>query len=520
MSNSIQGKRFFYDNTFVLFLNEEIEYVGLQNKNNLIRAINFLYHAPLDLDTCSNDEIQHYLQISKTDYLTENTKIASRTLEKFSAQINDGVCNVETLHLLAEGLYYSRYMGIKRFTDSKADAYALFYQKLRVLDQVIPVEAYAQLDNTLTESMQLFTQHTALSDLSLHYLKNTLNIFSDPALFVGLYHSYNSHLYLERILSVLHLRVVVAGPLSEIEYITPQSRLVVPNAQLLWDCNCHSPRLDGLSAEAIVSRCPIHGKAAEEVVEDISHAFGTQDIEIAYKEGRYLWKNGYLWPPSVDSFILIQQVLDYIAQNELQPSTVLDIGSGTGFLGIELARSVSSIHTVKLSDFSSTAVLYSTLNIMLNRASFSGRQVDIYSAMEFNGVGIHAYHPVQEIDEFDLLVCNPPYIPIKDEYVEERKHNAISGLTLLKWVLEAGPKMAKHVIVSFSNIADHEIFPFAEKKGIVLTPIGQSHTVPFRVPAMFRNEGFFAKEIRPYLQEIPNSTHYFYHDITAYLVTV
>lgn len=520
MSNTVQGKRFFYDNKFVAFLNEEIEYVGLQNKNNLIRAINFLYHAPLDLDNCSNDEIQRFLQISKTDYLAENTKIASRTLEKFSAQIDDGVCNVETLHLLAEGLYYSRYMGIKRFTDSKESAYALFYQKIRVLDQVIPVEAYAQLDNALTESMQLLTQYTALRDLSSHYIKNILAIFSDPAFFVGLYHKYNNQKYLDAILEALYLRVVVAEDLSNIEYRTSHSKLIVPRAQLLWDCSCHSPRLDGLTEEEVLLRCPIHGNASEEVVEDISHAFGTQNIEISYKKGRYLWRNGYLWPPSIDSFILIQQVLAYINENKVQPSSVLDIGSGTGFLGIELARSVPSIRAVKLSDFSSTAVLYSTFNIMLNRAGFNGRQVDIYSAMEFNGVGVHAYHPVQELDKFDLLVCNPPYIPIKDEYVEERKHNAISGLTLLKWVLEAGPKMAKRVVVSFSNIADHEIFPFAEKKGIVLTKIGQSHTVPFRVPAMFRNEGFFTKEIRPYLQEIPNSTHYFYHEITAYLVTV
>lgn len=519
MSTKIDGKRLIYDQNFISFLLSEIDYVGLQNKNNLIRAINFLYHSELDLDSCSDDEILNYLATTTKDFLYEN-KISSRTLDKFSQNTQEDKCNIDTLRLIAEGLYFSRYMGIRRIIKSKEDALPLIHLKIDSLDSPIPISAYHQLDTRLVKSMQILAQNAVSDDLEEQYLMNVLSIFSDKRLFISFYNKFNLDRYLQEIMNNLNLYVTIKDDLSCIQYKTKEASISIENPQLLWDCCCYSPREDGLAQEEVIKKCPIHGQIDDKSISNISNAFGNENIAINFGKGTYIWKNGYVWPPSIDSLHLVPDVLEYIHQNSLTPSSILDVGSGTGFLGIELALSIPSIELVKLSDFTSTATLYSSLNIELNKPRFGNRNIGMFATMEFNKTGIRSFSPVEDKKEFDLIVCNPPYIPIKDDYYELRKFNPVSGLILLKWVLSNCPSFGKNVFVSFSNIADHEIQPFAKAKGIRLEPIGGPHKIPFRVPEMFSEEkNFFSSEIRPYLKPEPFSPHYYYHIITTYLVS-
>ncbi|WP_199539265.1 HemK2/MTQ2 family protein methyltransferase [Desertihabitans brevis] len=115
---------------------------------------------------------------------------------------------------------------------------------------------------------------------------------------------------------------------------------------------------------------------------------------------RPVGRSGTRWPPTValpgtyrvqhDSLLLAEHVRRHAAGR-----SVLDVCTGTGFLALT-ARQAGATDVVAV-DLAHRSVLSARLNSVLSRSALTVRRGDLFA-------------PV--IDRrFDLVVCNPPYVP-------------------------------------------------------------------------------------------------------------
>lgn len=118
--------------------------------------------------------------------------------------------------------------------------------------------------------------------------------------------------------------------------------------------------------------------------------------------------------PRPETETLVEMAADFIgSKKSLDSFQVLDIGGGSGCIGISLAKEFPEIK-ITIIEKSSEAADVIRENMVLNQVS----NVTVYNldADDIEGF-VEAYangHPA-----FDLIVSNPPYIDVEDKEVEE-----------------------------------------------------------------------------------------------------
>lgn len=120
-------------------------------------------------------------------------------------------------------------------------------------------------------------------------------------------------------------------------------------------------------------------------------------IEKAYFMGEFFKVNKNVLIPRDETEILVRKAITIIKENEFK--TVLDIGTGSGCISCIIAKNTTArVLGIDLSkDALSIALDNSSSLNLYNRAVF--RKSDLFS-------NVH--------EKFDLIISNPPYIPIKD----------------------------------------------------------------------------------------------------------
>ncbi len=178
--------------------------------------------------------------------------------------------------------------------------------------------------------------------------------------------------------------------------------------------------VEDYNMEARLMICAASGKTREELLRDMKlYAFGETETALAAMVERRLrgepiayvlgeWEFMGL-PFNVDPKVLIPradtELLAELAIKLLQGrggdgARVLDLCCGTGCIGISIAKTVQSCRVV-LVDNSMAALRVARSNV--NRNSVSGSTVCIEAdAMK---------SPPVLLGKFDLIVCNPPYVP-------------------------------------------------------------------------------------------------------------
>lgn len=124
--------------------------------------------------------------------------------------------------------------------------------------------------------------------------------------------------------------------------------------------------------------------------------------------------------PRADTETLVEAALEFLAGR--QKARVLDLCCGTGCIGISLARFARNPITCLLADISDKALLVAKENVTLNSvtATTSTAKCD-------------ALEPCPDFfGKFDLIACNPPYIPTEeiktlDIEVRNEPHIALDG---------------------------------------------------------------------------------------------
>lgn len=139
--------------------------------------------------------------------------------------------------------------------------------------------------------------------------------------------------------------------------------------------------------------------------------------------------------PRPETELLVTKGIEIIKENNL--SNVLDIGTGSGCIACTIAKRTNA--TVLGVDISSDALRIALDNVtrlgINNRAVF--RKSDLFSK-------------IRAEERFDMIISNPPYIPIGTELEPELKHEPSialfaeeNGLALYRKIVSEAPNYLK-----------------------------------------------------------------------------
>lgn len=279
---------------------------------------------------------------------------------------------------------------------------------------------------------------------------------------------------------------------------------------LLWDCSCVPGELAnylrdrGHKPEA----CPIHSHPrGEELMNLTSREF----VALQFNETSLVWRQSVqLWPPSIDSVVMLRNLRSAgVLQRGIE--SVLDIGCGTGILGISIARDNHSVRRLGLADWLLTPLLHASLNATTNLAPLP---VKWQAHLGMFADWITAESP----DLYDLLVCTPPYLPFAEGFEAIRAASPVAGIELVDFLLRH--PMAREAYITVSSVAYREIKNLALSYGTSLHTINPPLAVPFRVPVALRCTKYIKALLDTNRLDFrPNSRYALWHNLMTLKVS-
>ncbi len=160
-------------------------------------------------------------------------------------------------------------------------------------------------------------------------------------------------------------------------------------------------------------------QAVEQALERINRHEPVQYVlGEAWFYGRKFLVNNSVLIPRPETELLVDVVKQHLAQSSIRPINIVDLCTGSGCIGITLARELPQAQ-VHLTDISYGAIYVAAMNARAHRVAVSLKQHDVLT---------------DRLDEpVDIIVSNPPY-------VLEREKNEMQ-----KQVLQHEPALALFV---------------------------------------------------------------------------
>lgn len=285
-------------------------------------------------------------------------------------------------------------------------------------------------------------------------------------------------LYLNRIYAKPILTVSVKRDLNQINFdVLGEAKVTLDNPTLLWECHCNVPR------KYVRSKLPCR-IYTQDTNYKITNAFRTGLVEIEYNGLKIYWKNlRTLWPPSIDSLYFAHVIDKHIPSKRLR--SVLDLGSGTGFLGIYLFNKKGIMNKLVLSDLFLLPLFSSLYNAYINLNPDLFRSVKITAS---NGLD---YFIEQNKDKFDLILCAPPYLPHLGVH-SILSLDAVSGTYLMEDAIVRAGMLSDSLIICYSSLAEPEFKKAIDKAREMYSKLDVTDLyeveVPFRVLHALSNE--------------------------------
>lgn len=136
--------------------------------------------------------------------------------------------------------------------------------------------------------------------------------------------------------------------------------------------------------------------------------------------------------PRFETEELVENTIQYINQYFKEPVDIIDLGCGSGVIGISLEKKVST-RTVDLIDISKDALAVANINKEQLQSNVNLIESDFF----------------QNIDKkYDVIISNPPYISTKEEIEEIVKNNEPE---LALYAGEQGLDCYKKIIKELNN---------------------------------------------------------------------
>ena len=313
------------------------------------------------------------------------------------------------------------------------------------------------------------------------------------------------------------LEISIGRNFESLTFTYDNEKLRIDKPQLLWDCPCKTPQQKTKPTSKKPrakknSRCPIHSHPKGVHVDA---RFGSGLVLLKWRKAQFYWRcSTELWPPSVDAFHMLRTLESAgIFRREIE--SVLDLGCGVGFLGILIALNNPHVTRLDLADWLMTPLLYSLLNWQLNGSRLGHIQVNPKLGLFTDWTSIeHAPRT-----HYDLVVCNPPYIPILPGHENLARSSTVAGTDLLVRLIKQSKEMGKEVYVQFSNLVWPEAQDAAKIAGVKLHPANKAVAVPFRVPPAFSDIAYLQALLEQRgLIERPHERHRYWHTTQTFRV--
>ena len=289
---------------------------------------------------------------------------------------------------------------------------------------------------------------------------------------------------LDAAVASVQLQIDMDAQLNKIAYRTNQFELQIRNPVLMWHCSC------GMLAGGQVDRarrasCAIHGAQDGDV---LTRFYRSSLVRTSFDGVDVIWRRSpEVWPPTIDSFGLCRDMeQDGVFSRPIR--SVLDIGCGTGILGLLVGIKNPDVRRIYLADWLLTPLVYSWLATCINAQKLTGRKVICLLGMQTSWL-----ESTEVVGQVDLCVCNPPYLPILREFPQMHLAHTVAGTDLLEHVVEHASEIAKTTYISFSDVALDQATSAAERGRRTLKAVGDGRAIPFTVPQAFQNRDYVDK---------------------------
>lgn len=255
--------------------------------------------------------------------------------------------------------------------------------------------------------------------------------------------------------------------------VRDESPLVIAQPPLLWPCPCKASTTFPVEKRT----CAIHESPQASA---ITAAFSEGWVEIVFRKTRILWRNDSgVWPPSIDSFHLVNTILRSGVVAGRDSGRIIDLGSGTGFIGLALRLANVGVSHVTYSDWLFNTFWSTRLNVARN-GDEEAATVRIANGLHPEGL---------PLSRQSLIICNPPYLPV-EQHPRLAVHHTVAGTALLEEVARDGGRVAKRALLGCSELALPELDRAAGEANTSIRQLGDWRTVPFRVAHFLDNRDY------------------------------
>ncbi len=197
----------------------------------------------------------------------------------------------------------------------------------------------------------------------------------------------------------------------------------------------------------------------------------------------HVWCHPFVFPPAIDALFFQLVLAEWFRDTSPNIETAWDVGCGTGFLGISLLT--LGVKHCLFTDIQSEALINSSFNVDVFN-SFNERAV----IRQHDGI-IPFPLSFRGRKTVDLLVCNPPYLPLRllgNDLPAWTRDSATWGLNLLHQVKDHWFEVANECFLLFSSITGLKPEDFVNSKDFIELEAVMTRNAFFRIPSILKND--------------------------------
>lgn len=221
-----------------------------------------------------------------------------------------------------------------------------------------------------------------------------------------------------------------------------------------------------------------------------------------------------VWTTNIDTAFLCKILSGMGVFDDRSYRKVLEIGVGGGHTSAALASSLPAIQEISMTDIS----IYALQTAKLSLSAYLGTGVrDRY----FHGAGIKNVD-----DDYDLIVVNPPYIPVPPSMTESG--DPYRGTGLIREIVEIGTGKLNRknpnarILINVSSLAWRDFEQYIGEAGgsIRLAKAGPSIRVPLKINSIDESWRRWLCEqgLLQYRPELPDYQEKFWHAIRMFQI--
>jgi len=220
---------------------------------------------------------------------------------------------------------------------------------------------------------------------------------------------------------------------------------------------------------------------------------------VEYDGASVLWDSSHInvWCPSIDTLLYAKALKKALKQKNNFRKAV-EIGCGSGFLSKYLLKKSKKIKSLLIIDINPYAVKCAMDNIKDCRASF------------YAGDGLKKIKG----QKFDLIVCNPPYVP-RPASIND---NPYEGISLLNHLVHEGQKYLNKngiIITNVSSLCWNIVF---RKKPKMKMKLLESMNVPLKVNNILNNKKWLEYLAKKGLKKHYKKGYEYWHKINIIML--